>query len=126
MNTQEYVEKYAKEFKSNYIKYFAVQLIIDITLMAIYVFLMFKFMDKLMENNTYLYIGFAVFMVLLGVTFFFNIKKFFGSFKNLVKDSNIYKKYNDALKSFKASNNKVLFDEKLCELEQMIKEQYEN
>lgn len=126
MNTQEYVEKYAKEFKSNYIKYFAVQLIIDITLMAIYVFLMFKFMDKLMENNTYLYIGFAVFMVLLGVTFFFNIKKFFGSFKNLGKASNIYKKYNDALKSFKASNNKALFDEKLCELEQMIKEQYEN
>ena len=92
---------------------------IDMTLAVAFAFLLIKFMD----NSSYIIICIAVLMVLLGVTFFFNVKKFFGSFKNLVKASNIYKSYNDALKSYKADNNKDLFDEKLNELEQMIKEQ---
>lgn len=122
MNTQEYVEEYAKAHKSNFRKFFVTQLIIEIILVAVFVFSIIKFMN----NSLYLNICIVVFVVLLEAAFFLNIKRVFGSFKRFAKSSSINKRYNDALKSFEANNDKALFDEKLNELELMIKEQEKN
>ena len=119
MNTQEFVEEYVKAYKSNFSKFFVAQLIIDIIVIAVIVFLIIKFNDN--SSNVYIYS--VVVVVLIESAFFLNIKRFFGGLKKFAKSSNIYKSYNDALKSYKKDDDKALFDEKMYELELMIKEQ---
>lgn len=119
MNTQEFVEDYVKAYKAKFFKFFVIQLILDVIEMAAFVFAVLQFIDN---NLSYVYISIAVFVVVLNATLYFNMRTFFGSFKEFVKGSNIYRSYNDAVKDFQNSNDKATFDEKLSELEQKIKE----
>lgn len=118
MNTQKFVEDYVKSYKSKFLKFFVTELIFDVIEIAVFVFAIIKFMD----NISYVYICIAVFAVVLNVTLFLNMKKFFGGFKEFVKDSNIYRSYSDAAVEFQKTNDQVVFDEKLSELELKIKE----
>lgn len=118
MNTQEFVEDYIQNVKTKLTKFFVAELILEAFEIAVFVLALIKLMD----NEAYMYSSIAVFVVCFNVTLLLNIKKLFGSFKEFVKSSNIYRSYNEALKSFQNSNDKSTFDQKLSELELLIKE----
>lgn len=117
MNTQDFVEDYVKSYKSRFLKLFIIQSIIDIILIALFILAVIKFIDK-----SYIYICLAVFIVLQQASFYINMRKFLGGFKGFSKDSKIEKSYKDAVKQFNKTGNKTLLDEKLSELEMLIKE----
>lgn len=119
MNTQEFVENYIQNVKTKLTKFFVAELILEAVEIAVFVFALIKLMD----NDLYMYISIAVFVVCFNVTLLLNIKKLFGSFKEFSKASNIYRSYNEALKSFQDNNDKAAFDKKLSELELKIRKQ---
>lgn len=118
MSSQEFAENYVKEYFSKFIKFLIIQLILDVAEIAVFVFLIIKFID----NSAYLYITIAAFIVILAATVFLNIRQCFGSFHAFVKDANIYNIYSNAVNDYKKTNDKESFDNKMTELETKIRE----
>lgn len=117
MNTQEFVEQHVENFKPKFKRFFFTQLAADFVEIIIFVYTLLKFID----NQKAIYICIAVFIVVLELTFFINVKRNFGSLKKFFKESNISGRYKALLEEYKTTDNKAIFDQAISELETAIK-----